>query len=273
MGVLFSRRTVLAAIDVLESVSSQAETSALFIEFGPDIYRHLRSDGFSVKKRMNDLKAFVDANPEQPVDGGLLENVLVELAVQHMPSEEPEYPWSEPVTLHPVYVPLKHALAQDDYAVVAGKLRRTLPEDIGMPQVQSEMTVLLDRHGFTTAQGHLDQALDAHARGQWASANGQLRNFLDSVLDEMSEKIDPSAAGLSSGQPRRTKLAAAGFLSIPLNEWDNDGRGFLNGLFKRLAPAGSHPGLSEPDDSTFRLHVVLLTAALLLRRFDAWGKP
>ncbi|MER8986702.1 MULTISPECIES: hypothetical protein [unclassified Mesorhizobium] len=251
MGVLFSRRTVLAAIDVLESVSSQAETSALFIEFGPDIYRHLRSDGFSVKKRMNDLKAFVDANPEQPVDGGLLENVLVELAVQHMPSEEPEYPWSEPVTLHPVYVPLKHALAQDDYAVVAGKLCRTLPEDIGMPQVQSEMTVLLDRHGFTTAQGHLDQALDAHARGQWASANGQLRNFLDSVLDGMSEKIDSSAAGLASGQPRRTKLAAAGFLSIPLNEWTMTAEGssmaFSSGWLRR----GRIRGFRNPTTAHF----------------------
>lgn len=90
---------------------------------------------------------------------------------------------------------------------------------------------------------------------------------------EMAEKIDPSASALGRGQPKRTKLAAAGFLSIPLNEWDNEGRGFINGLFKRLAPAGSHPGLSEPDDSTYRLHIVLLTAALVLRRFDVWGKP
>ncbi|WP_149906335.1 hypothetical protein [Mesorhizobium sp. SARCC-RB16n] len=272
MEILFSRRTVLAAIDTLEIVSTQAETSALFLEFGPDVYRHLRGESFSVKKRMNDLKTFVDAKPKQQVYGGLLENVLVERAAPHLPSEVLEYPWSQPVVLHSVMAQFKHALAQDDYVVIEGKLRRTLPEDIGMPPTQSEMTVLLDRHGFIIAQGHLDQALDAHARGNWASANSQLRTFLDALLDDLAAKIDPSAVALGSGQPRRTKLSAAGFLSIPLNEWDNDGRGFVNGLFKRLSPAGAHPGLSELDDSTFRLHIVLLTAALFLRRYDAWGR-
>jgi hypothetical protein len=272
VAVLFSRRTVLAAIDVLEARSTQAQTSAMFLEFGPSVYLHLRGEGASIKKRMNDLKTFIDTHPNQPVDSGVLENVLVEKAATHMPSEERECPSDEPVWLRPFEEQFKHALAQDDYVIMDGKLRRILPEDLGMPQVQSEMVVLLDRYGFVTAKGHLDQALDTHARGLWSSANGQLRNFLDSLLDEMAVKLDPAAESLGSGQSRRTKLAALGFLSIPLNEWDNDGKGFLNGLFKRLHPAGAHPGLSEPDDSTFRLHIVLLTASLLLRRFDAWEK-
>jgi integrase len=46
------------------------------------------------------------------------------------------------------------------------------------------------------------------------------------------------------------------------------GGGFVNGLAKRLHPQGSHPGLSDQEDSTFRLHTVLLTARLLLERFD-----
>ena len=29
---------------------------------------------------------------------------------------------------------------------------------------------LLEKHGFTTAQGHLEQAIAAHTRGGWASA-------------------------------------------------------------------------------------------------------
>jgi hypothetical protein len=44
----------------------------------------------------------------------------------------------------------------------------------------------------------------------------------------------------------------------------------MNGLANRLHPKGSHPGLSDNEDSTFRLHVVLLTARLLLTRFDTW---
>jgi hypothetical protein len=116
----------------------------------------------------------------------------------------------------------------------------------------------------------LKEALDTHGRGSWAAANSQIRTFLDALLDEIAVKLDPTAATAGSGQPRRTKLAAQGFLSRELNEWDDNGLGFMNGLAKRLHPKGSHPGLSDDEDSTFRLHVVLLTARLLLTRFDTW---
>jgi len=86
----------------------------------------------------------------------------------------------------------------------------------------------------------------------------------------MAVKIDPTAENVGSGQARRRKLAAAGFLSRELNEWDDNGLGFINGRAKRLHPQGSHPGLSDGDDSAFRLHIVLITARLLLVRFDAW---
>ena len=41
----------------------------------------------------------------------------------------------------------------------------------------------------------------------------------------------------------------------------------FNGLFNRLHPEGNHPGLSDEDDSTFRLHIVIIVARLLLRRY------
>jgi hypothetical protein len=87
-------------------------------------------------------------------------------------------------------------------------------------------------------------------------------------LDEIAVRLDSNTASLGSGNPRRTQLAAQGFFSRSLNEWDDDGRNFVNGLFKRLSPQGSHPGLSGEADSTFRLHIVLLTARLFLSRFD-----
>jgi hypothetical protein len=74
-------------------------------------------------------------------------------------------------------------------------------------------------------------------------------------------------------RPRRSKLASLGFLSQSLNEWDNNGLGFIKGLVKRLRPHGSHPGLSDQEDSAFRLHTVLVTARLLLVRFDKKGAP
>jgi hypothetical protein len=61
-------------------------------------------------------------------------------------------------------------------------------------------------------------------------------------------------------------LADAGFLAKGRNEWTNDGKSYIHGLFKMLHTHGSHPGLSDEDHSTFRLHVVLVTARTFLRR-------
>jgi hypothetical protein len=262
----YSRRTIIAAIDVLER-HTQAEISSLLTEFGPEVYKAIRGETASAKKRMNDLKQFVDAHPAHQVDDGLLENVLVERAVSFFPTDEPR-PWGEPEPLPPDLEKLSRALEQDGFVVTAGSLRRILPAGIGLPTTESELVRLLERHSFAIAKGHLEQAMENHARGNWAAANAQLRTFFDALLDAITERLDATAATLPTGQARRSKLASLGFLSIPLNEWDNDGRGFINGLVKRLHPQGSHPGLSGDDDCTFRLHVVLVTAALLLRRFD-----
>jgi hypothetical protein len=131
---------------------------------------------------------------------------------------------------------------------------------LGLPTVQSEVDRLLEKHGLNVPKGQLEQAIDAHARGNWAGANGQFRPFFEGLLDEIAARLAPPA-----GEPLR-RLAAIGFLSRDLNERD-----FIYGLMKRLHPEGPHPGLSGGEDSTFRFHVVLLTARLLLTRFDTWG--
>ena len=51
--------------------------------------------------------------------------------------------------------------------------------------------------------------------------------------------------------------------------WSNDGKNLVNGVLKRLHPQGSHPGLSDEEDCTFRLHLVLVLARFFLRRLDA----
>ena len=267
MEAQFSRRTVIAAIDALKTAFSQASISALLTDFGPAVYTQVRGEEVSASKRMTDLKQFVDMHPRHPTDDGLLENVLVERALSLLPPDDSKYEWSQPAYLSPELERLKRLLEQDGFVVTDGALRRQLPGDIDLPEAESELTRLLEQYQFTNAKGHLEQAFDAHARGNWAGANGQLRTFLESLLDELTVRIDPSAASIPSGHARRAKLASLGFLFIPLNEWGDDGKGFLNGLVRRLHPAGAHPGLSDEEDSTFRLHIVLVTAALLLRRF------
>lgn len=128
-------------------------------------------------------------------------------------------------------------------------------------QHHREVERLLEKHAFTVPKGQLEQAIDAHARGNWAGANGQFRPFFEGLLDAIAARLSPSV-----GDSLR-RLVSVGFIQHDLNERD-----FIQGLMKRLHPKGPHPGLSGDEDSTFRFHLVLLTARLLLTRFDTWGK-
>ena len=81
--------------------------------------------------------------------------------------------------------------------------------------------------------------------------------------------------GQNQGEARREALAKLQqpFLIVDLNEWGNQGKNLVNGVFKRLHPQGAHPGLSDDEDSTFRLHMVILLGRLFLRRLDARLAP
>ena len=91
------------------------------------------------------------------------------------------------------------ALEIDGFTVSGGVLRRALPAEVALPEAQTEVERLLDKHGFATPKVHLKQALDAHGRGDWAAANAQIRTFFDALLDEVAVRLDPTAASLGSG--------------------------------------------------------------------------
>lgn len=266
----FSRRTIFSAIDLLEIKLTQAEISSLFTDFGPEVYEEL-PDGGSAKSRMVALKRFVDKHPLKQVDESILERILVERAILFIPRKDTSYPpWLPPPKMPPEFDRLLRALSQDGFVVTDGELRPELPGDVGLPTAESELERLLGRHGLTTAKGHLDQALKNHAAGNWASANSQIRSFIESLFDDLAVKLDNTAARKKSGHDRRTHLAnlSPPLLDRALNEWNDNGGGYINGLMNRLHPQGSHPGLSDEEDCTFRLHIVLLSARFFLARFD-----
>lgn len=153
-------------------------------------------------------------------------------------------------------------------------LRRMLPDDLpglDFREAESEVENLLQKQKFTVAAGHLEQATSAFQRGDWAAANAQLRTFYQDLLDRIAVMLGCDEA--RSDDAKRAYLASESsgpFLLAQYNEWEND-RGkpaFVLGLWARLHPQGSHPGLSEEDDCTFRLQVTLITARLFLRRLD-----
>jgi hypothetical protein len=265
----FSRHTYIAAVEVLEAAwnGHSAVTRAL-LKLGADIAR--RCDSGSLEDRFNHLIKLIDEHPDRRLDtGDLLVDTLVRQAAATLPvnnwGREPDYSQAQAVLLR--------SLDVDGFTVEAGGLRRTLPAELGLPQARDDVTRTLAKYGFGVLQGHLDQALDAHGRGEWASANAQLRTFYEGLFDEIAYALDPTSRSLPSSENRRARLGALGFLDASLNEWSADGKNFVNGLFRRLHPSGSHPGLSDQHDSTFRRHVVLITAKLFLNRFDQRISP
>lgn len=153
-------------------------------------------------------------------------------------------------------------------------LERMLPNDIpglNFREARNEVNNLLEDLNFVVAKGHLTQALSAYHRAEWSSANGELRNFFESYLNEIAVKL-----GCSDSVTSKEKRDYLGerveppFLIPDYNEWhsNNQKPQFVQGLMSRMHPHGGHPGLSEEEDATFRLQTALITARLFLRRFN-----
>ena len=114
-------------------------------------------------------------------------------------------------------------LSRDGYVVVWGEwgqppsLRIALPDEIALPETDDEVRSLLRHFQFGTALGHLEQAIEAHTRGEWAAANAQFRTFLEGLFDDIARYIDGArASALSSSENRRAMLAdpQIGFLAV-----------------------------------------------------------
>jgi hypothetical protein len=262
----FTRPTVLAATDLITGFG-HAGVNRFLLGYG------LENAGIagSLRDKANCLARYLLETPERrDADGNNLMDTIVTALVQEAVSRCTG--WTSGFDYQQLqgnFAALHRALERDGFSVEDGHLRRALPVALDLPAADDEVHALLHHFGFATPMGHLDQGIAAHARGDWAAANAQFRPFIESLLDEMAERLAGHAAALPApGHPRRQWLAELNppFFLPDLNEWTGNGTGFLEGFYRRLHPQGAHPGLSDEDDSTFRLHLVLLVARLLLRR-------
>jgi len=168
------------------------------------------------------------------------------------------------------FAELASSLEHDGFKLSQNGLRRTLSEEVPIPQEEDELLTLLDSFGYSVAKGHYEQAISAHSRGDWAAANAQLRNFVEEFFDRAAETIVPGT--YSSSHERRSALAKAGFFRSELNEWSDNGTGFIQGFWRRLHPQGSHPGLSEKEDSTFRIYLVIVVIHYFAKRLEKFQR-
>ena len=266
--MVFSRQTLLEACHTFPARLTHTEMTTLMLKLGLD---HLLSSGGNKESRANGIFQYLVKNPAAQINGRPLERLIVESAVELVLSSDYQLKQGD-------FEALFRALERDGFVVQDGQLRPALPGNLDLPAADDEVHLLLDRYDLKTSLGHLDQAITAHGQGNWAAANGQLRTFYESLFDEIALLVDPqNGSAARTGETRRQLLAnlTPPFISRDLNEWSDDGKNFVNGTFKRLHPQGSHPGLSDEEDCTFRLHLVLLVARLFLRRLNSLprGKP
>lgn len=282
----FNRLTIVAATEVIEYSHTQNQFASRATQWGID----RECGGGALLARTNALAQLAityDRDVYTPAGTMALSKAVVEHAICEHPYRDPigQPPWNRLVS------GLRldgFEVCEEDYetgdedflgnrrVVTRQVLRRMLPDDVpsmDVRAVQSELEALLIKHGFTVAKGHLDQCIAAFARGDWAASNAQLRSCFEAVIHGFSERLGHGPQANMAQYLKVLGGTSPAFLYPEYNEWhvQDQKPQFVKGLWARLHPEGSHPGLSEEDDCTFRLQIVTITLRLFLRRLDARG--
>lgn len=278
----FNRMTVVSAAEVVSASYSHADMGVMEVQWGIDG----RCSSSSKSARVASwARIACDEELAVMTENGLvpLARALVETAVVAPSQFRESAAWRKfvaglrfdgfEVVETEMSVAPDFAWQQEEVQKVA-TLVRMLPNDIpglNFREAETEVVALLDRNGFAVAKGHLSRALSAFQRSEWSSANGELRNFFESYLNEIA--VGLGYTGNGDSKAKRDFLGAdvqPPFLFADYNEWNTNNQKpqYVQGLVSRMHPHGGHPGLSEEEDATFRLQIMLITARLFLRRFN-----
>ena len=216
--MMFSRNTIIKLIESLP-FQYHAEIDRFALHFAlEDVIM-----GSTTKEKETSLMRHLIKNPQVTApDGTPLSQVIIGYLMSKYGGD------SEPSERLPELV---NSLDRDGYILDRNGLRAKLPEELPITVQEDELIDLLNRFGFSVARGHYEQAVSAHTRGDWAAANSQLRNFVEEFFDRVVDAVVPGA--YNSSHNRREALANAGFFRLDLNEWSKDGRGFVQGFWKR----------------------------------------
>jgi hypothetical protein len=250
---MFSRKTIIELIKGLNF-----RTHDEIERFGLEFNIENTITGTYVKEKETSLVKYLVSNPDAIGPNG--SNLAIEIAEYAVKAHRGVDSFLES------YPDFAHSLDRDGYELTSNGLRKKLPIEFPVVEQENQLISLLEKFEFTTAKGHYEQAVAAHSRGEWASANAQLRTFVEEFFDKTQAIVCPGH--YSSSNERKIALAKAGFFIQEYNEYLFNGTGFVEGFWKRLHPEGSHPGLSEQADSTFRLHLVILVIHHFLTRLE-----
>ena len=254
---MFSRTTIIKIVDALR-LQFHTDVDKFALEFGlEDVI-----SGSSIKEKNVSIMRYLIKNLQAKAPNGTL---LAQAIIEHLVLTRCQD--CDPAELFPELV---NSLDHDGYNLDRNGLRAKLPSELPLVKEENELINVLDRYGYSVAKGHYEQAVAAHTRGDWAASNSQLRSFVEEFFNRVAEIM--VSGSYSSGHQCQQALAKIGFFQSDLNEWLDDGKGFVQGFWKRLHPQGSHPGLSEKEDSTFRMHIVIVVLHYFAKRLDAQQK-
>jgi len=174
---------------------------------------------------------------------------------------------------------LRESLLSDGYELRFGpadtRKCQLLPIDPDAIPVGTEITALeaeLNQRGYVEAKEHYWSAVRHFTEQDHSSANGQLRNMVESLAKNLAidhaSYVDTGQA--NQGGPAIKKLYVKGGLppatiGNPLPE--RDGGGMLQGIWDILHSSGSHPGLSNADEARIRMQLCTALARFLLMHF------
>ena len=278
----FNRMTIVAAAEVIADFNSHSDMEVLEVQWGITGQCNGSSKAAHVASLAN---IAIQEQIEVMTEDGLasLSRALVEAAIGAPEHKRAGQSWKKLLAglrfdgfdlIETESEIESDSSWQSERTEMSLKLLRMLPSDVpelDFREAEDEISLLMDQHGFIVAKGHLRQAISAFSRGEWSSANGELRNFFENYLNEVADRL--GYAGNTDSKAKRNFLGSGlepPFLIADYNEWhaNNQKPQYIQGLMSRMHPHGGHPGLSEEEDATFRLQITLITARLLLRRFD-----
>lgn len=262
---MFSKRTIMAIVEAINfQTHDEIERFLMNFELDKKI-----DDAPSIAKKETVIVKYLINNPsEKGPNGAILAFEIIEYIIKKCTRYTSNYFNDEQPIYTGQHKNLASCLDRDGYILTDEVLKRNVPSQIPIVEQEDELILLLKRHGFNTAKGHYEQAIAAHSRSDWAAANAQLRSFVEEFFNKTQIILHPSEE-CSSSNEHKISLAKNGFFIKEYNEYLFKGTGFVEGFWKRLHPEGSHPGLSEQSDSTFRLHLVVLVIHHFIVRLNS----
>lgn len=280
---MFSNKTLYKIIEFIEELNvSEIDRIVTLFKF--------KSAGFENKlnKQGRAISIFYTLQNNQEMVGPFGNSVqleLLEFLIERFHKKEPNWedgdsaynPNGPTINFSNVfsirYKDLANSLKRDGYFIEGKTIRKALPNEIDEANTESELEKLLGEFDFNQSLSHLKQAIDNHTKGNWAGANSQFRTFFESLLIEISGKIveGNSVNNAQSAWKLLTNTASPPFFMENLNEISSVKKpSYIPGLWARLNPHGSHPGLSDENDSTFRYHTCLVFAYYLTKRLKIY---